>query len=126
MRTTFHLVHADVWAAAAPRLTGGGRYAAASLASEGFIHCTDGVDALGVSFDRFYASDPGTFLALTLDLDALDVPWRYDDPGKPYPHIYGEIRAEAVKAVAAVQRTEDGRFAGLDPIKADATPVQSD
>ena len=41
------------------------------------------------SFDRFYAADPRPFLALTLDLDALDVPWRYDDPGKPYPHIYG-------------------------------------
>src|SRR3954462_14054403 len=111
MRTSFHLVRADVWAAAAPRLTGGGRYAAASLESEGFIHCTDGVDALGVSFDRFYAADPRPFLALTLDLDALDVPGRYDDPGKPYPHVYGEIRAEAVTSVAAVERQRDGRFA---------------
>jgi uncharacterized protein (DUF952 family) len=125
MRTTFHLVPADVWAAAVPGLADGGRYAAASLETEGFIHCTDGVDALGVSFDRFYAADPRPFLALTLDLDALDIPWRYDDPGKPYPHIYGEIGAEAVKAVAAVQRQDDGRFAGLSPLDPDEARAQT-
>ena len=65
-------------------------------------------------------------MALTLDLDALDVPWRYDDPGKPYPHIYGEIRAEAVKAVAAVQRQDDGRFAGLRPLEADEARAGTD
>jgi len=122
MRQTFHLVPADVWGAAAPALARGDRYAAASLESEGFIHCTDGVDALGVSFDRFYAADPRPFLALTLDLDALDVPWRYDDAGKPYPHIYGEIRAEAVRSVASVERQPDGRFAGLRPLGDESRP----
>ena len=115
MRTTFHLVPADVWERTAPQLATGGRYAAVSLATEGFIHCTDGVDALGVTFDRYYAADPRAFDALTLDLDTLDVPWRYDDPEKPYPHIYGEIRGEAVLSVATVMRHEDGRFAGLSP-----------
>ena len=67
-------------------------YAAASLATEGFIHCTDGVGPLAVTFDRYYAADPRPFLALTVDLDALDVPWRYDVPGSPYPHIYGSDR----------------------------------
>jgi uncharacterized protein (DUF952 family) len=126
MRTTFHLVPAEVWTAAEARLAGGARYAAASLETDGFIHCTDGVDALGVTFDRFYAVDPRPFLALTLDLDALDVPWRYDDPGKPYPHIYGEIRAEAVMAEAAVERQQDGRFAGLRPIGPDEATARTD
>jgi len=112
MRQTFHLVPEAVWAAAARDLP----YQAASLASEGFIHCTDGVDALGVTFDRYYAGDDRPFLALTLDLDALDVPWHYDVAGSPYPHIYGPIQRSAVVAVSAVGRAPDGRFGGLSPV----------
>jgi uncharacterized protein (DUF952 family) len=109
MGRTFHLVPADEWAATDPEV----RYESTSLAAEGFIHCTDGVDALGVTFDRFYAADPRAFLVLTLDLEALDVPWRYDVPDSPYPHIYGSIRRPAVLAVSRVERDPDGRFASL-------------
>jgi uncharacterized protein (DUF952 family) len=109
MRETFHLVPRVVWAAADP----GTAYEAASLESEGFIHCTDGVAALGVTFDRYYAADPRPFLALTLDLDVLDVPWRYDVLDSPYPHIYGPISRSAVRAVSPVEREPNGRFAGL-------------
>ena len=112
MRATFHLVPEAIWTASdRPE-----PYAAASLASEGFIHCTDGVDPLGVTFDRFYAADPRPFLALTVDLDALDVPWRYDKAGSPYPHIYGPIPGTAVLAVSRLERNPDGRFAGLTPV----------
>jgi uncharacterized protein (DUF952 family) len=109
MRRTFHLVPAEVWAGTDPKVP----YESASLASEGFIHCTDGVEALGVTFDRFYADDPRAFLALTLDLDTLDAPWRYDDLDSPYPHIHGPIRRVAVLAVSRVERDTAGRFAGL-------------
>lgn len=111
MRETFHLVPEAIWVSAEPSTS----YAATSLESEGFIHCTDGVEALGVTFDRYYATDPRPFLALTLDLDRLDVPWRYDVPGSPYPHIYGPIHRAAVLAVSRVDRAGDGRFAGLGP-----------
>jgi uncharacterized protein (DUF952 family) len=107
---TFHLLPAATWAsvdATAP-------YAAASLEHEGFIHCTDGVEALGATFDRYFLSDPRPFVALTVDLDALDVPWRYDVPGSPYAHIYGSIEREAIVGVSAVVRTPDGRFDRLD------------
>lgn len=110
MRETFHLVPADTWSA-----DEGARYAAASLAAEGFIHCTDGVAALGGTFDRYYAVDARPFVALTLDLEALDAPWRYDVADSPYPHIYGSILRSAVLAVSRVERTADGRFAGLTP-----------
>lgn len=112
MHETFHLVPEPVWAVAAPNLP----YAAASLTSEGFIHCTDGIDALGVTFDRHYGNDERAFLALTLDLDALEVPWRYDTPGSPYPHIYGSIRRSAILALSRVERTSDGRYEGLTPL----------
>jgi uncharacterized protein (DUF952 family) len=111
MRETFHLVPDAVWATSDPATA----YEAASLEAEGFIHCTDGVVALGVTFDRYYADDPRPFLALTLDLDRLDVPWRYDVPGSPYPHIYGRIARVAVVGVSRVERDDAGRFAGLSP-----------
>jgi uncharacterized protein (DUF952 family) len=111
MRETFHLVPEAIWTAADPAAA----YEAASLASQGFIHCTDGVPDLGQTFDRYYAADPRPFLALTLDLDALDVPWRYDVPDSPYPHIYGPLVRSAVRAVSRVDRAADGRFAGLSP-----------
>lgn len=110
MRATFHLVAAATWAEADPDFP----YAAESLGSEGFIHCTDGVDALGVTFDRYYHADPRPFLALTVDLDAVGVPWRYDVPGSPYPHIYGPIPRRAVLAVDRVERDGAGRFVGLN------------
>jgi uncharacterized protein (DUF952 family) len=109
MAYTFHLVPADAWAASDP----GGPYASGSLADEGFIHCTDGIENLAATFDKHFASDPRDFLAVTLDLDALDVAWRYDKPGSPYPHVYGPIRRAAVVGTAAVERSPDGRFSGL-------------
>jgi uncharacterized protein (DUF952 family) len=114
MATTFHLVPEEVWDAA----DGAAPYAAASLATEGFIHCTDGVEALGETFDRYYAADARPFLALTVDLDALDVPWRYDVPGSPYPHLYGSIDRRAIVAVRTVARHPDGRFRALEPLSA--------
>ncbi len=111
MRATCHLVAADVWALADPAAA----YTATSLADEGFAHCTDGLDALGATFDRHYATDPRAFLALTVDLDAIGVGWRYDVPGSPYPHIYGPIPRASIVTVARVERHADGRFAGLTP-----------
>jgi uncharacterized protein (DUF952 family) len=111
MRPTFHLAPASVWAATDRTRP----YAAASLAEEGFIHCTDGEAELGATFDRHYGDDPRAFVALTIDLDALDVPWRFDDPGSPYPHIYGTIRPDAILRIADLDRDARGQFAALRP-----------
>jgi uncharacterized protein (DUF952 family) len=108
-RPTFHLVPVAVWEAADATAP----YEAVSFAREGFIHCTDGVDALGATFDRHYLTDPRPFLALTIDLDAIGVPWRFDVAGSPYPHIYGRIQREAVIAIDIVVRAPDGSFERL-------------
>lgn len=111
MRETFHIVPVEVWVATDPTLP----YVATSVATEGFAHCTDGIVALGETFDRHYALDPRAFVTLTLDLDALDAPWRYDAPGAPYPHIYGSIVPSAILGTSHVERDQAGRFAGLAP-----------
>jgi uncharacterized protein (DUF952 family) len=110
-RPTFHLVPVEVWTGSDPCAA----YEATGYAREGFIHCTDGVEALGKTFDRHYGADMRPFLALTIDLDALDVPWRFDVPGSPYPHIYGPVQRGAITAVHRVDRGPDGRFVGLTP-----------
>ena len=108
-RPTFHLAPVAIWDAADRDAS----YEAEGFPRDGFIHCTDGLDALGATFDRHYQADPRPFVALTVDLDALDVPWRYDVAGSPYPHVYGAIPWLAIIAVRPVVRAPDGRFAGL-------------
>ena len=109
MRPTFHIVPAEAWAATDPA----GPYAAPSLASEGFIHCTDGEPELIATANRHYRDDPGAFLALTLDLDATGSPWRIDDPAGIYPHVYGPIDLAAVLRWTPLLRDGAGQFTGL-------------
>src|SRR4029077_2319699 len=106
MRQTFHLIPIEIWAAADPTAPLGRD----SLGEEGFIHCTDGEDELIATANRHYADDPRDFLALTIDLDAVTGPWRYDDPGTPCPHVYGPIDRAAITASAPVLRAADGTY----------------
>lgn len=106
MRTTFHLAPKTAWEASDPDRP----YAAASLATEGFIHCTDGVDEMVTTANRHYADEPGEFVVLTVDLDATGSPWRIDAPGTPYPHIHGPIDRTAIIGAVRIPRSADGRF----------------
>lgn len=114
MRTTFHLVARPLWETADPELP----YTHASLAAEGFIHCTDGAANMRDTADRHYGDDPREFVVLTVDLDEAGSPWRIDDPGSPYPHVYGPIDRRAILAVQPMPREADGTF-GV-PDEADA------
>jgi uncharacterized protein (DUF952 family)/uncharacterized protein YciI len=106
MRPTYHLVPAETWAAREPSSA----YAAPSLAAEGFIHCTDGAEAMVATANRHYRSDPRSFLVLTIDLDATGSPWRFDDQAGVYPHIYGLIASAAVSRSQPIPRATDGTF----------------
>ena len=106
MRLTYHLVPAETWAAR----DASSPYAAPSLASEGFIHCTDGAAAMVVTANRHYHADPRAFLVLTVDLDATGSPWRFDDQAGLYPHVYGMIDPAAVLRAQPIPRAADGTF----------------
>jgi uncharacterized protein (DUF952 family) len=103
---TYHLMSEEVWAA----VPDGADYAPASLATEGFVHCTDGVEGLRASGDRHYRDDPRPFLVATIDLDRLGDAWRYDDAERRFPHIYRSIPRTAVIRVVPAPRAEDGSF----------------
>ncbi len=112
MHLTFHLTPAERWAAADPDAP----YEAPSLGAEGFIHCTDGEAALLATANRHYRHDPRGFLALTIDLDRVDAPWRIEDAAGIYPHVHVPIDRAAILAIAAVERDADGRFTRLGAI----------
>ena len=110
MRPTYHLVPAERWATSDASVP----YEAGSLIDEGFIHCTDGAEALVATANRHYGTDLRPFVVLTVDLDAAGSPWRVEDPGRIYPHVFGPIDRRAILAVAPLTRDADGRFTAID------------
>ena len=102
------------------------QYEPASLASEGFVHCTGDLDTLLVVANSFYQDVPGQFVALELDEGALTSEVRWEPPAHPdgrravdgeplFPHVYGPLDITAVRAVWPVQRSHDGGFTGYAP-----------
>ncbi len=108
MRPTYHLLPTETWTAA--NLGPTAAYAAPSLASEGFTHCTDGAEALIDTANRYYRDHPRPYLVLTIDLDATGSPWTIEDPAGIYPHVHGTIAPESIVGVQPVIRAADGTF----------------
>jgi uncharacterized protein (DUF952 family) len=109
-RLTLHLVPEAAWDGRDPATP----YTPAAYAQDGFIHCTDGDDEMIRTANRFYRVDPQPFLVLTVDLQRTGSPWRFDEPGRPYPHVYGPIDPAAVLHVRRFGRDADGTFTGIE------------
>ena len=108
-RATLHLVPEARWDARDPAAP----YTPVRYEEEGFVHCTDGDVEMVKTANRFYREDPQPFLLLTVDLDATGSPWRFDEPGSPFPHIYGPIAPAAILDVRRFVRDPDGMFTGI-------------
>jgi uncharacterized protein (DUF952 family) len=116
VRPTLHLVPEAAWEAR-DRSQG---WLPAAYANDGFVHCTDGDAAMIEVANRFYAADPRPFLVLTVDLDRTGSPWRFDDLGQPYPHVYGPIDLGAVLETRRIIRDPGGRFVAIVELEASA------
>ncbi|HEX7471546.1 MAG TPA: DUF952 domain-containing protein, partial [Candidatus Limnocylindrales bacterium] len=103
---TYHLIPAETWEALAPDA----EYEPASLAAEGFVHCTDGVDGLRATGDRYYRDDPRPYLVGSIDLARLGDAWRYDDEARRFPHVYRSIPRAAFVRLVPAPRADDGSF----------------
>jgi len=113
--TTFHLTPVEHWEAQ----RGGGQYVPEGFDGEGFIHCTDGEAALIETANRYYREDAREFVVLELDLGRVGARAIYEDEGRIYPHIFGEIDIKGVISVRRVERGDDGTFVGLGEVLAD-------
>lgn len=103
----YHICERAAWQAA----LAAGRYSAASLAAEGFIHCSTREQALAVA-EAFYRGKEDLLL-LCIDESRLLPPLRWEAPAHPtagggagieidaagrFPHIYGRVNLDAVVA----------------------------
>ncbi len=88
-------------------------YKPGAFDSEGFIHCTNGLDLLTEVANRYYKNSLEPRTVLVLDINKLQPEVRYDDAEKRFPHIYGPLNPSAVMAELPVKRQEDGTFVQL-------------
>jgi uncharacterized protein (DUF952 family) len=103
---TFHLARRNEWEA--QRHTSG--YRPAAFATDGFVHCTDGLDRLLTPANAYFATEAGPFVALEIDLALVSAETRYDAEPPIYPHIYGPVEPSAVVATFVAERDPDGTF----------------
>ncbi|MEU7720184.1 DUF952 domain-containing protein [Streptomyces tibetensis] len=114
----YHVVPRTVWTSGT-----GGTYAPASLAEEGFVHCSpDEATTLAV-VNAFYRDAPGPLLVLALDEARLTarVEWEAAAPTPPpgvsgdvlFPHVFGPLDRDAVDHVLEVRFDGQGRAVEL-------------
>ncbi|MBT2369652.1 DUF952 domain-containing protein [Streptomyces sp. ISL-10] len=105
-----HVVPAEEWTADAA-----GPYAPASLASEGFVHCSaDESAALAVANGPYRAVEH--LLVLVIDESLLTAEVRWEGLRDTlFPHVYGPVERASVTAVLAVRRDADGHARELTP-----------
>jgi uncharacterized protein (DUF952 family) len=105
MPPIYHLVSREDWDRAPP-----GPFRPASLAHEGFIHCSQ-AGQVAWAANRFCRDVPA-LLVLTIEPDRLTSEVREEpaDSGELFPHIYGPIDREAIVGCAPLMRNSQGQW----------------
>ena len=103
--TLLHICPAPDWREAQEA----GEYRAASLDSEGFIHCSTPAQVAATA-NRFYHGRHGLVL-LVIDPSRLGPEVRYEAAdGSLFPHLYGLLNLDAVVEVQEFEPDENGTF----------------
>jgi len=111
----FHITSRKAWEEAQTK----GEYRAASLTTEGFVHCSTLAQVLPVA-NNFYKGQSGLILLeIEPTLLSADLKWEPPSGGAPppgvsiddrFPHIYGPINLNAVFRVVDLESKPDGTF----------------
>jgi uncharacterized protein (DUF952 family) len=104
--TILHITEQSAWQVAQTA----GEYTAPSLTHEGFIHFSTPAQVLQVA-QRFYAA-LNDLVLLEVDPALLHAELRYEEsePGMLFPHLYGPLNLDAVRAVHVFTRNAAGQF----------------
>jgi uncharacterized protein (DUF952 family) len=104
--TILHITKQAAWVAAQQA----GSYTAPSLATEGFIHFSTPEQVRWVA-QQFYRDEPDLVL-LEVDPALLTAELRYEEsvPGQFFPHLYGPLNLDAVRAAHPFAPDADGEF----------------
>ncbi|GAA3796099.1 DUF952 domain-containing protein [Streptomyces phyllanthi] len=115
----YHVVPLAEWDADPDR-----PYAPASLAEDGFVHCSADERTTLAVVNAFYRSAPRPLLALLLDEERLTARLEWEAPvpvpppgvaeGTSFPHVFGPLDRDAVERVLEVRWDEEGRATGLE------------
>ena len=95
----YHITTKEAWQQALQQ----NFYEAASLATEGFIHCSTAQQVNGI-LQRYFAGKTN-LVKLTIDTSKLKSKLQYDfspSINESFPHIYGTINIDAVINIEAV------------------------
>jgi len=104
----FHITTAQAWEGA----RASGAYTADSLATEGFIHCSEADQYVWVANQRFMGRQD--LVLLHIEESRLLAPVRRENlegGDRLFPHIYGALNLDAVVHVAPFRPSADGTFA---------------
>jgi uncharacterized protein (DUF952 family) len=116
MTIIFHITSHKDWLAAQI----GGEYRAASLATQGFIHCSTAEQVVPVANTIFWGQSG--LILLCIDVEKLVSPVVFEPPVNPqtgqpepgslalFPHVYGPINTNAVLRVLDFPPQADGSF----------------
>jgi uncharacterized protein (DUF952 family) len=107
MDIILHIAKRDDWERA--RLSGS--YAADSLTSQGFIHCSTPQQVVRVANSLFHGQHD--LVLLCIDSGKVEPEIRYENlegGEERFPHIYGPLNVAAVVSVLAFQPQADGTF----------------
>jgi len=107
MPRIFHITTREAWAEA----QSAGRYAADSLQSEGFIHCSEAGQVAWVANTRFKGRTD--LVLLHVDEAAVGAEVRRENlegGTQLFPHVYGPLPVGAVVDVTPMVPSPDGTF----------------
>ena len=111
----FHITSQPAWEDAQKR----GDYRAASLDTEGFIHCSTHSQVLPVA-ESYYKGQSGLII-LVIEPTLLSSPLKWEAPsggtpppgvpdGDAFPHIYGPINLNAVVKILDLEKDSQDTF----------------
>jgi uncharacterized protein (DUF952 family) len=111
MSVIFHITRPADWQTAQTTK----HYHTASLATEGFIHCSTQAQVVDTA-NRYYRGQTGLIL-LCIETERVASPIKFEPPSHPesgvtnlFPHIYGPLNTDAVVRVAVFPPEADGSF----------------
>ena len=91
----------------------------ATLATEGFAHCTVGDELMLHVANQFYRSLTNEFVVLSIERTRLTSPLRWERPKVAdtmahvaFPHVYGPIDVRSIVAIRSLLRADGGTFSG--------------
>jgi len=111
----YHITSLKAWREALQR----GEYRVESLDTEGFIHCSTGIQVLPVA-EKYYQGQRGLLL-LVIDPALLSSSLKWEPPsggapplgvpeGDLFPHVYGAINLNAIVKVVDLEADLDGKY----------------